>query len=368
MYPERITRLLSALPPANLDAVAITPGPSLVYLTGLHFHVMERPTVALFSAHTEPALILPGLEVGKAQAGSLRVNLYPYGDDPHTWIEAFRRACADLGLNGMTIGVEPERMRFLELDFLQQSAPDARFVPAGAVLTRLRIEKDESEITAMRKAVQVAERAFLAVLEMVKVGMSEQELASELTVQLLRAGSAPDLPFAPIIASGPNGANPHAFPTSRRLQAGDLVVVDWGAAVDNYFSDLTRTLAIGRIDPEWMRVAQVVAEANAAGRAAARPNIPAGQVDQAARAVIDQAGYGAFFTHRTGHGLGLEEHEAPYIFSGNPELLTPGMCFTVEPGIYLPERGGVRIEDDVVVTRDGAESLSSMPRDLFVIA
>ncbi len=157
------------------------------------------------------------------------------------------------------------------------------------------------------------------------------------------------------------------FPPGRALQAGDLLVIDWGAAWQGYFSDLTRTFAIGKPDGEMVRIARLVAEANAAGRGAARAGVPAGVVDAAARGIIEKGGYGAFFTHRTGHGLGMEGHEEPYIRAGNPLVLAPGMTFTVEPGIYLPERNGVRIEDNVVITETSVETFSSLPRDLIVL-
>jgi Xaa-Pro dipeptidase len=219
----------------------------------------------------------------------------------------------------------------------------------------------------MRKAVKIAEQGFLRTLEQVKIGITERELAAELSLQMLRGGSEPELPFSPIIASGPNSANPHANPSDRRLATGDLVVVDWGASYAGYYSDLTRTLAVGDVEPELRQIARIVMDANAAGRAAGKPFIAAGAVDQAARAVIAAAGYGKFFTHRTGHGLGMETHEQPYMFGENSLRLAEGMVYTVEPGIYLPGRGGVRIEDDVVVTADGCESLSSLPRDLYQV-
>ena len=184
-------------------------------------------------------------------------------------------------------------------------------------------------------------------------------------MQLLRNGSDPETPFSPIVSSGPNGANPHATPGNRRLTPGDLLVVDWGATYNGYISDLTRTLAIGPIDNEWEQIAKVVADANAAGRSTARPGIPAGDVDRAARTVIEKAGYGKYFTHRVGHGIGMQPHEEPYMYAENTLKLMPGMTFTVEPGIYLPDRNGVRIEDNVVITKEGEDTLSNLPRELY---
>jgi Xaa-Pro dipeptidase len=216
----------------------------------------------------------------------------------------------------------------------------------------------------MRRAVDIAQRALTAALPQVKIGITERDLAAELTLQLFKAGCDPEVPFAPIVSSGPNSANPHAVPSDRKFAPGDLLVIDWGASYQGYFSDITRTFAIGSLDPEYAQISRVVLDANTAGRESAKPGIPAEAVDHATRMVIESTGYGKYFTHRTGHGLGMEGHEDPYIRSGNLLTLEPGMTFTIEPGIYLPGRNGVRIEDDVVITAAGAECLTSLPRDV----
>jgi len=263
--------------------------------------------------------------------------------------------------------VEPRALRLLEFGYIEAAAPDASFPDASEALGSLRLRKEADEIAKMQRAVVIAQEALKAALPLVKAGMSEKELAAELTIQLLRQGSEPELPFAPIVSAGPNGANPHASPSERALRAGDLLVVDWGARFEGYISDLTRTFAIGGVEGELARIHEIVQAANAAGRAAARPGAACAEVDKAARAVIGQAGYGSYFTHRTGHGIGLEGHEEPYMRGDNLRLLAPGMAFTVEPGIYLPERGGVRIEDNVVITEEGAQVLSDMERELVTL-
>lgn len=365
MNSSRLEKLSASLRTSGLDALALNPSPSLVYLTGLHFHLMERPVVAVFTPEAPPALILPELELLKVEG--LPVRAFPYGENPAAWEAVFRAALESLGPEGKRIGVEPRALRLLEFNYLRAGAPAAEFVDASDVVSRLRVRKDADEIAAMRRAVQIAQSALEAALPLVKIGMTEQELAAELVMQLLRHGSQSEMPFAPIVSSGPNGANPHATPSERRLQPGDLLVVDWGAASDGYISDLTRTFAVGAVEAEYAQIHRLVQEANAAGRAAARPGVPCAEVDRAARAVIEQAGYGAFFTHRTGHGIGMEGHEEPYIRGDNEQILEPGMAFTVEPGIYLPGRNGVRIEDNVVITERGAECLSDMPRELRVV-
>ena len=367
MTPTRISHLLDIIKKAGLDAIAFNPGPSLTYLTGLHLGIMERPMVLILTTGAKAALVLPELEMLKTKDLAFPVEVFPYGDNPATWSKSFREACLALDLNGKKVGIEPTHMRVLELRFLEAAAPQAVFTASGESLAALRLQKERGEIESMRKAVRVAQRALLATIPYIKPNVTEREIAGELTLQLLRSGLGSEFVFTPIVSSGPNSANPHAVPTDRKLAVGDLLVIDWGAVVDGYVSDLTRTFAIGPVDSELKRIAEVVMAANSAGRAAGRPGIAAGRVDKAARKVIEDARYGVYFTHRTGHGLGVEGHEEPYMFAENTLLLAPGMIYTVEPGIYLPGRGGVRIEDDVLVTPDGCETLSDLPRELYVI-
>lgn len=367
MHTERFERLFQATRAAGLDAVALNPGPSLTYLTGLSFHLMERPTVLLAVPGRTPVLVMAGLESAKVKSSAAPLQAIPFGDNPAEWGEAFREAGAVLGLEGKKIGVEPEHMRFLEMQYLQGALPRAQFVSAGDVVAGLRIQKDAEEIAAMRQAVRIAQEALLATLPMIKPGITEQRIASELTIQLLRAGSESEFPFPPIVSGGPHSADPHASPSDRPLQHGDLLVIDWGAAYRGYISDLTRTFAIGEVVPEFRKIAELVRQANQNGREACRPGIAAGAVDRAAREGINAGGYGKYFFHRVGHGIGMESHEPPYMFGENSLILAPGMTFTVEPGIYLPERGGVRIEDNVAINETGAEVLSDLPRELIVL-
>jgi Xaa-Pro dipeptidase len=367
MIPDRLTSLYSLMSSAGLDALVLNPGPSLLYLTGLNFHLMERPTILLIAPPAEPVIILPQLELAKAETANFPLTAYPFGDNPQTWSDVFRTAATALGLDGKSVGVEPTRLRFFELNYLQAAARSAKFISAETVFNQFRLKKDAAEIAWMRRAAAIAQIALENTLPMVKPGVSEREIAAELTINLLRAGSEPELPFAPIVASGPNSANPHAVPDDRIIQNGDLLLFDWGAMYKNYASDITRTFAIGSLSDELRNIYQLVQGANAAGRSAGAPGVRAGNVDFAARGVIQRGNYGAYFTHRTGHGLGMEAHEGPYIFAENDQLLEAGMVYTVEPGIYLPGVGGVRIEDDIVVTENGSASLTDLPRDLTIL-
>lgn len=361
----RQAKLKAILQSTGLDSLILNAGPSLTYMTGLHFHLSERPVLVVFMPDAAPLIVLPELEQEKLKNLPFEIQPFPYGEDPSQWDGIFQQAVKTAKLEGKRNGVEPRQLRLLEYRLLINGAPATEFIPADDRVSKLRMFKDESEIAAMRKAAEIAELALTATLPYVKIGLSERELAAELTMQLFRAGCDPQVPFSPIVSSGPNSANPHATPSDRNLTHGDLLVIDWGASYGGYFSDITRTFAIGNIEPEYAQISKIVLEANSAGRKSARPGIATEVVDQAARAVIDSAGYGKYFTHRTGHGLGMEGHEEPYIRAGNLMLLEPGMTFTIEPGIYLPGRNGVRIEDDVVITDTGADCLTSLPREVI---
>ncbi|MGC9469674.1 MAG: M24 family metallopeptidase [Anaerolineae bacterium] len=358
---NRLTQAASRAKEAGLDALVLVPGPNLTYLTGLSFITSERPVVAIVPATRTPVVVLPQLEAAKAQAVGFDVFAYT---DEEGYDSAFRAACETLGFDGARLGAEALHMRLLEATILHRFAPQAVLLPADAMLSELRMVKSAEELDAMRRAVRVAEAAFLAWVQLLRPGMTEKEAASRLVASLLNGG-ADALAFDPIVASGPRGALPHAVPGARQLREGDWVVVDWGAKVDGYCSDLTRAVVIGEPGGKLREVHEIVVSANRAGRDAIAPGVDAQSVDRAARAVIEDAGYGAQFFHRLGHGLGLEEHEPPYIVAGNALALKAGMAFTVEPGIYLEGIGGVRIEDDVAVTSTGSETLSTLARAPF---
>jgi Xaa-Pro dipeptidase len=305
------------------------------------------------------------LEATKVQQAGLELDVFAYTDE-EGYTSAFRDACAALGLADCVVGVESLRMRLLEVRLLERHGKGCHIVPAEDVLAELRMCKDEREVEQMRRAISVTEDALEGTMRQVRVGMTEREVASRLTIEMLRAGGA-GLAFSPIVVAGPNAASPHSTPSDRPIQRGETIVVDCGAVTSGYAADITRTFAIGGLDPELTQVYELVRAANEAGRNAVGSGVPAEEVDRAARAVIEEAGYGEYFIHRTGHGLGLETHEPPYVVAGNRRVLEPGMTFTVEPGIYLPGRGGVRVEDDVLVTPNGAETLTTFRRDLGVL-
>jgi Xaa-Pro dipeptidase len=367
MEQTRIQRLVELMIKQGVDCAAVMPGANLRYLTEVPLRMSERPTLTFFSTHTRPTAVVPSFEVTRFAAASTAIDwqLFPWLDETGP-VVAFAAAAKALSLAGKTLAIEETVMRVGELRLLEASVPDGCFTHAEPLLATLRIRKDATEIAMMRQAVAIAEGALKAVLADVRIGMSESTIANQLIVELRRRG-AEGLAFDPTVVSGPNSALPHGEPSDRALSSGDLLLLDFGVTIDGYASDITRTVAIGEVDADLRQVYEVVRRANEAGRAAAQPGVEIQEVDRAARKVIVDAGYGPYFMHRTGHGLGLEVHEPPFAREGDTTILEPGMTFTVEPGIYLPGKGGVRIEDDLVITPTGSESLTTFDRELKML-
>ncbi|MEZ4644024.1 MAG: Xaa-Pro peptidase family protein [Chloroflexota bacterium] len=366
MNQQRLQQLTEQILANGLDGIALVPGPNMVYVSGIHSHLSERPIVLFIPADDEPAIVIPTLEAMKARAVGIPTDrIFAWSDD-EGYTGAFQQACAQLELSDYLLGVEALHMRVLELELLKRYAPGLQMTHAEPLLMSLRLIKDDDELAAMKKAIVVAETAMERLIPRIRIGMTEKQVAAMLTQELLNGG-ADSIAFSPIVSTGPNGASPHAVPTDQKLQAGDLLVIDWGCFVDEYPSDITRTFAVGEISDELRRIYEVVKLANEAGKQATKPGATGRDVDRAARGVIDNAGFGEYFIHRTGHGLGLEIHEPPFMMEGYTEPLGVGNVFTVEPGIYIPGKGGVRIEDNVVVTADGYHCLTSLTRELITV-
>lgn len=366
MNQERLDRLTAQILSHGLDGLALMPGPNMAYISGIHSHVSERPILLFIPADDDPAIIIPTLEASKAEAAGIPPGRIFAWDDAEGYAGAFQQGCAQLELSDYLLGVEALHMRVLELQMLQRFAPGLQIAHAEPALAALRMVKSADELAAMEKAIAVAEQALRRVMPRIRAGLTEKQVAAMLMQELLLSGGE-SLAFGPIVSGGPNSASPHAVPTDRALQPGDLLVIDWGVYVDGYPSDLTRTFGIGEVDDELRHIHDIVRLANEAARAAVRPGITGREVDQVARDVIEDAGYGDYFIHRTGHGLGLEIHEPPDMSPVNTEPLVPGNVFTIEPGIYLPGRGGVRIEDNLVVTAEGGRTMSSLPREFVAL-
>jgi len=350
----------------QIDCVVLVPGANLRYLTGLNFHLMERATIGFFPVEGLPSLTLPALEVARFEAAhpfEARVFSYGDSDDP---AEAVRMAILALP-EIQRAAVEYLRMRVHELRLVQRRLPNALLEDAGPLMDALRRVKSSDEIAAIRRAVAISEAALQDVIDALEPGLTERQIAARLEVAQLERGGG-SAPFAPIVQIGPGAALPHGEPGDRPLSPGEVLLCDFGTTCEGYASDITRTFFVGR-QPEGRArdIYETVKAANAAGRAAAGPGVPCSEVDRAARQVIEQAGFGEYFIHGVGHGIGLDGHEGPYLRDWNHAPLEPGMTFTVEPGIYIPGEIGVRIEDNLVITPDGAQTLTTFNRELTVL-
>jgi Xaa-Pro aminopeptidase len=361
-HPGRLARAADTAGAAGLDALIVAPSADLVYLSGYDPPPLPRLTCLVVRPGASPTLVVPRLERPLADgsgAGELaEVVSWEETDDPY---ELVRRILGD--------GVErvgcSDRMWASHVLRLQAALDGATFGSASEVLARLRAVKDPEEIDMLKRAARYADEVFGRLLQTRLETRTERQIARQLADLLLETGSD-EVTFT-IVGAGPNAASPHHEPTAREIHHGDAVVLDFGGRVDRYCSDISRTVVVGKPPREFGAVYEAVREAQEEAIQAVRPGVAAEDVDRAAREVIERAGYGDLFVHRTGHGIGLDEHEAPYIVGGNRELLQPGMCFSVEPGVYLSGEFGVRIEDIVTVTEDGCQRLNHAGRDLEVV-
>lgn len=358
---SRLERAAAATAEAGLGALVVTPSADLIYLTGYEPPPLERLTALVVRPDRDPALLVPELERPRAENADVgrlaEVVSWRDGEEPYERL-------AGLVGDHQRVGVS-DRMWAAHLLRLQAEAGERRFEPASGVLGGLRVIKDPDEVETLRRAARGADEVFHRIIGTRFEGLREEEVAARLGALLVEMGH--DRVNFTIVAAGPNGASPHHAPGGRGIRGGDAVVMDFGGSVGGYCSDITRTVTVGPPPKDFEHVYEIVAEAQEAAFAAVKPGVPCEEVDFAAREVIHMSGYADRFIHRTGHGIGLEEHEPPWIVTGNKEPLLPGMCFSIEPGIYLEDRFGVRIEDIVTVTEDGAQRLNHAPRDLQVV-
>ncbi len=370
-YRERLDRASRATADAGFDALLVGVGPDLRYLTGYEAMPLERMTMLVIAPGDDPRLVVPRLEEPAALVGcrtDVTTVTWEETESPHALVAAIVHDRA--GSGALRLGVS-DRLWALHLLGLERAMPGAGFESATIALRSLRITKDADEIALLRLAAQAADRVVAQIAAGPLVGRTEAAVAHEVRERLIAEGHEEAL-FA-IVGSGPNSASPHHEASERVIQAGEPIVLDIGGTLGGYGSDITRTLWVTGGDPakgpdeEFRHLFGVLRAAQEKATRAVRPGIACEAVDAAARDLIGAEGYGAAFFHRTGHGIGLEGHEDPYLVAGNGEALAEGMAFSVEPGIYLAGRYGARIEDIVVCGPDGPIVLNEAPRDLSVV-
>jgi Xaa-Pro dipeptidase len=358
-YPGRVSRLQEIMASDGVDAVLLSIGADLPYLTGYEAMDSERPTVLVIRDAGPPVLVIPLLEAPRAEGAEVEVAAWAETDDPYSLMAGAVGAAKRIAVGDQT--------RAANVLAIQTMLPDVSWQRASDLTALLRVRKEPEEVELLRAAAHGVDRALARVPAEVRfAGRTEMDVARDLQRMTVEEGH--DVAAFAIVAAGPNGASPHHEPGDRVIESGDIVVCDFGGRWQRYSSDVTRTFSVGAPSDEQAEIHGVVYAANEAARQAVRPGRTCEEIDNAARQVIEDAGFGDFFIHRTGHGIGLEVHEHPYVVEGNRTPLEPGMTFSIEPGIYLSGRFGVRIEDIVACGPQGVDELNRADRSLRVVS
>ena len=362
MFAKRVERVRSAMVEQGVDALLLSLGADLPWLTGYHAMPLERLTMLVLPADGDATLVVPRLEAPRVDEQPDVFSVRPWGETENPVA-----VVADLVGTRSSLAVSDRAWATFLLQ-LQRALPGTRWQAASTVTSPLRAVKDEAEIDALRRAGAAADRVAAQLLggEIALIGRREAEVSADLS-RRLKAEGHEAVNFA-IVGSGPNSASPHHHPGERVIEAGEAVVCDFGGTLDGYCSDITRTVFTGEPPTEFRHLYDVLQQAQAAAVAAATVGTACEDVDAAARSIIAEAGFGEAFIHRTGHGIGIEEHEDPYLVSGNAQPLAAGHAFSIEPGIYLEGRFGARIEDIVVASDAGPDPLNAAAHDLHVVA
>lgn len=362
-YANRIAKLTALLKAAGCPAIAFVPGPNFFYLTGVDLALMERPTILIVTAEGDMHAVIPALERDRWSAEVPTAQTL-YWQDSEGYADALTRLARQVGT--AQLAVEGNRMRQFEAAALS-TAFETAVTDGTALLAPLRLIKEPGEIEAIQHAVDISEAALTATLDKVRAGMSETEIRASLQIEMLERGA--DGPgFDLIVLAGGAAADCHGIPSSKRiLKPGDALLFDFGAKVNGYSADITRTFFCEAVPDAHRRLYEAVQQANRIGRNMVAPGVTIHDLDHAVQSVLREAGFADNIRHKVGHGLGLDIHEAPQLMVGNRDTLEAGMVITIEPGLYDPGGIGVRIEDDVVVTETGARALTTLPREIQVI-
>lgn len=334
----------------------LVPGKNLYYLTGMNMGLSERPALCGIPVGGEPFFILPSFEIERVRSATGIERVYGYADEEGA-MPAVKSS--SLAKTGGRLAVEYRAMRVLEQELVRNLAGRIEFVDADPILAGLRSRKDPDEIRCLENAARIVDQAAADGIRSVQPGRTERQVAEVIQGVIRDAGVTGDQ----MVASGPRSAIPHAHTTDRIITDGDPVWIDIVLFFEGYVADITRSTFAGRPSEKMRAVYETVYRAQEKGRTLARPGMTGAEIDALCREYIEGAGFGPYFTHRTGHGIGLEIHEEPYIVRSNHLPMTADMSFTVEPGIYLPGKGGIRIEDDVILTEHGCRSLTGCPRE-----
>lgn len=361
LFAENRKKLTNLLREENISSLILIPGPNLYYATGLQVDPSERLITAIIPIEQDPIVVCPSFEEERIRRSTSITDIRTWEEDDDPF-ELAGKCLADLELTSSPIGLDP-KFWFEFYSRLAAVLPQTQFVNGGPIMEKARITKSQDELTFMRQASSLTAEGIVKSIDQVSVGMTESEVGRIISENLFKLSREP-VPAFCLVQSGPNSAIPHGSASDRTIEKNDILLIDAGTTVAGYHGDITITTVIGDPSEKFKQIYDLVLQANRAAFEKLREGVPCEDLDKMARDLITSEGFGEYFTHRLGHGLGLEVHEHPYIVNGNKRKLKAGMTHTIEPGIYLLGKFGVRIEDNVVVTKDGAQWLSSVPREI----
>lgn len=360
----KLQQLQTYLQDNHLDAAFITTPDNVFYFSGFDSEPHERLLGVMIFKEAEPFLICPQMEVPDALAAGWTFDAVGHVDTENAW-DVVAKAVATRGVDISAMAIEKAHLTVERLEELQLRYPQASFARIDDKINAMRVIKTEDELVKLRKAAELADYAIQVGCDAIAEGKTEMEILNEIESAIKAKGFA--MSFETMVLAGEKSASPHGVPGDRKIQRGDLILFDLGVIYDGYCSDITRTVAFGEPSQAQIDIYNAVRQANEAAIAAVKPGVRAMELDKMARDVITKAGYGKYFTHRLGHGLGISVHEFPSINGANDYTLQPGAVFTIEPGVYKADVTGVRIEDDVVVTETGVEVLTKFTKELIIL-
>ncbi|WP_339162211.1 Xaa-Pro peptidase family protein [Siminovitchia sp. FSL W7-1587] len=360
----KLTKLMEWLRQERIDAAFITSPDNVFYITGFRCEPHERLLALIVFQEKEPILVCPGMETEEARRAGWNEEIIGYSDTDNPWDLIQKRMSARLDKIRLW-AIEKDHLNITKFEQLRKLYQDASFLPAEPFLNELRLIKDSKEIELLEQACELVDFAVKVGVNEIAEGRTEVDLIATIEYEITKKGAG--MAFSPLVLAGANTASPHGVPGDTKIRKGDFVLFDLGVSFNGYCSDITRTIAFGEVSDEQKKIYETVLKAQETAVQLTKPGVPAKELDIAARNIISEAGYGHYFTHRLGHGLGIGVHEYPSVHERNDMPLKTGMVFTIEPGIYIPGFTGVRIEDDVLVTENGVRVMTTYPKTLQIV-
>ncbi|OIJ12411.1 peptidase M24 family protein [Anaerobacillus alkalilacustris] len=361
----RINKLMSWLAENDYDFAFVQTKANVFYLSGFYSEPHERLIGLFIFPNDQPVLICPNMERNQAKSAGWEYEIISYSDTDNPW-DLIHQLLKMQNKSGHAIAIEKEQISFTRANIFLHMFPHTTFHSIEDKLNSLRLIKDEKELSVLKQAAELADFGVEVGVNTIKEGKTEMEILALIEYELKRKGVR-EMSFSTMVLTGANTADPHGNPGQTKIKKGDFVLFDLGVVLDGYCSDITRTVIYQEVSDKQRHIYETVLEAQNAALSLCKVGSKIGDIDTIARDYIEKAGYGEYFPHRIGHGLGIEVHEFPSMNKNNQDLLKEGFVFTVEPGIYEPSIGGVRIEDDIVITKDGFRSLTSFPKELLVV-